>query len=70
MSDNCARAKSRLRKKSIRQGEESLQGLKPNVTYFVTRIPAMCLIYTSCGLRGTGFWLKKSSIAELPLNLT
>jgi hypothetical protein len=35
-----------------------VQGLKPNVTYFKTRTPAICLIYTSCGLRGTGFWRK------------
>jgi hypothetical protein len=69
MPDNCARAKQAAEKINS-SGEESLQGLKPNVTYFRTRTPAMRLIYTSCGLRGTGFWREKSSVAELPLDLT
>jgi hypothetical protein len=49
-------------------GEESLQGLKPNVTYFIAT-STVCLINTSAASRD---WLlaEKSSVAELPLNLT
>jgi hypothetical protein len=46
------------------------QGLKPDVTYFRTRTPAMRLIYMSCGVRWDWLLAEKSSVAELPLNLT
>jgi hypothetical protein len=41
--------------KLLQQCQRNCAGLKPNVTYF--------------RLRATGFWLQKSSAAELPLNL-
>jgi hypothetical protein len=34
------------------------------------RTPAVRVIYTSCGLLASGWVAGKSSVAELPLNLT
>ncbi|HEV2962971.1 MAG TPA: hypothetical protein VG649_14170, partial [Candidatus Angelobacter sp.] len=56
-------------KLQIFEAGRGVQGLKPNVTYFATRTPAMCLIYTSCGLRETGFWRKNRALPSCLLIL-
>jgi hypothetical protein len=43
---------------------------KLTVFHFYVAHPTVRLIYTSCGLASSGWWLEKSSVAELPLNLT
>jgi hypothetical protein len=47
-----------------------VQGLKPNVTYFRTRNTSHVFDLCEPSAASDRLWLEKSSIAELPLNLT